>query len=306
MRMHGRPGWTDYPSCLDQVVPRILELLERHKAKATFFVVGQDAALAKNEAALRSIVSAGHEIGNHSFHHEPWLHTRTAEEIEADLARAEEHLERVTGRRPVGFRSPGCNVSDTSVRVTAKRGYLYDSSTLPNILGPLAQAYFYAISKLSPAEKAQRKNVFGTLRNGLRPLRPYRWQLPGWRAGEGLIEVPVTTMPVLRLPIHLTYILYLSSYSVTAALLYFRLALFLCRLMNIQPSILLHSLDFLGREDSSELAFFPGMGASYERKLRVLEAAIRLVSTQYEVVTMEQFAQAAVARQARPMVQLAV
>jgi hypothetical protein len=60
--------------------------------KITVFVVGQDAALKKNHAALRSIAAAGHEIGNHSFHHEPWLHLYSPEEIEEEIARAEESI----------------------------------------------------------------------------------------------------------------------------------------------------------------------------------------------------------------------
>ena len=74
MKTHGDAGWEDFPSYLDLVVPRVLDFLKARRQTITFFVVGQDAALEKNGRALRAISAAGHEIGNHSFRHEPWLH----------------------------------------------------------------------------------------------------------------------------------------------------------------------------------------------------------------------------------------
>ena len=52
MKTHGDPGWDTFPSYLDLVVPRILEFLRERNLVITFFVVGQDAALEKNQAAL--------------------------------------------------------------------------------------------------------------------------------------------------------------------------------------------------------------------------------------------------------------
>ena len=74
LKIHGSDGWQSRPSYLDRFVPYILEVLERQKIKITFFIVGLDAADSRNHAALRSLVTAGHEVGNHSFEHEPWLH----------------------------------------------------------------------------------------------------------------------------------------------------------------------------------------------------------------------------------------
>ena len=77
MKTHGDPGWQSRPSYLDTVEPRILDFLAARRLTITFFIVGQDAALEKNRAVLGSIAAAGHEIGNHSFRHEPWLHLYT-------------------------------------------------------------------------------------------------------------------------------------------------------------------------------------------------------------------------------------
>ncbi len=289
MKTHGDPGWESFPSYLDVVVPRFLEFLKERNLTITVFIVGQDAALEKNHEALKSIAAAGHEIGNHSFHHEPWLHLYSEQEIEAEMAIAQEHIERATGQKPIGFRGPGFSLSRTILRVLARRGYQYDASTFPTFLGPLARAYYFMTSKLSKEEMEQRKALFGTLREGLRPLKPYQWQLD---PGE-ILEIPVTTMPLFKVPIHFSYLLYLSVFTPSLARLYFHVALRLCQLTGTQPSLLLHPLDFLGCNDTPDLAFFPAMNLPSYKKLALLSKLLRLLSEQFEVLTVQQHAQIA-------------
>lgn len=287
LKTHGDPGWDSYPSYLDLAVPRILDFLKARNLTITFFVVGQDAALAENGAALKAIAAAGHEIANHSFRHEPWLHLYSEEEIDAELARAEAAIEQATGVRPTGFRGPGFSISEATLRVLARRGYQYDATAFPNLLNPLARLYFFATSNLSREEKERRKALFGTLSEVFRPVKPYGWRLP---AGS-LLEIPVTTMPWFKVPIHFTYVLYLGGFSRLAALAYFRLALGMCRLSGTSPSLLLHPLDFLGVEDDRDLAFFPGMKLARDAKLALLDKTITLLSRGFEVVTLRQHAQ---------------
>lgn len=290
MKTHGDPGWESFPSYLDIVVPRVLNFMKQRNLIITFFIVGQDAALEQNQAVLHSIAAAGHEIGNHSFKHEQWLHLYSEQQIEADLSLAETHIERVTGQRPTGFRGPGFSCSQATLQVLARRGYLYDASTFPTFLGPLARAYYFMTARLSSEEKRQRSKLFGTLKDGLRPLKPYQWQMDIRGLEQKLIEIPVTTMPVFKIPIHVSYILYLSLFSPGLALVYFRLALAICRLMGVQPSILLHPLDFLGCDDIEDLAFFPGMRIPSSQKLRVVGKVLRLLADQFNIVTMQQHA----------------
>src|SRR6267143_6542421 len=103
LKTHGDPAWQRLPSYLDVVVPRVLDILKARNLTITVFIVGQDAALDKNRGLLRAIAAAGHEIGNHSFHHEPWLHLYSEEQIESELAQTEESLETLTGQKPNGF-----------------------------------------------------------------------------------------------------------------------------------------------------------------------------------------------------------
>jgi hypothetical protein len=122
-------------------------------------------------------------------------------------------------------------------------------------------------SNLSREEKRQRKALFGTVRDAMRPIKPYLWQIDG----KKLAEIPVTTMPLFRVPVHFTYLLWMSKFSVTLARLYFRAALGLCRLTATTPSLLLHPLDFMGSDDDDDLAFFPGMDLPSSRKMALLD-----------------------------------
>ena len=298
LKTRADPAWETMPSYLDTVVPRVLEILKSRALKITFFVVGQDAELDKNRRALRSIADAGHEIGNHSHRHEPWLHLYSEAELEAELANAEQHIEAATGVRPDVFRGPGFSLSETTLRVLLRRGYRYDASTFPTFLGPLARAYYFMTAKLSAEERAKRAKLFGSVRDGLRPLKPYRWQL----GNQTLLEIPVSTMPLLRIPIHLSYVIYLHVLSPWLARAYVEIALRMCRLARLEPSILLHPLDFLGAEDVPSLAFFPGMGLPAQSKIACAEHVLGRLQALFDVRSLGDHAAAIAARPNLPQI----
>ena len=106
MRTHGDPGWEKYPSYLDEFIHVALPVLHRWSLQPTSFVVGQDVALQKNEAAFQAIAEEGYEIGNHSFSHQPWFHRYDRERIESEIGKTVQLIQRVTGTKPMGFRGP--------------------------------------------------------------------------------------------------------------------------------------------------------------------------------------------------------
>lgn len=296
MKIHGDDGWESFPSYLDSLVPRALELLARHGLRITFFVVGQDAALPENRESLGSLAAAGHEIANHSFRHEPWLHRYSDPELDEELARAEEAIESATGERPVGFRGPGYSLSATTLRVLVRRGYAYDASTLPTYIGPLARAYYFRTAELTPEQRTERELLYGTWSDGRRAVRPYRWLVDD----RTLIELPVTTLPALKVPIHVSYLLMLSEYSPAAARRYFDAALRCCRATGIGPSILLHPLDLLSGDDVKALAFFPGMSIPVDEKLARVDSYLDLLQRHFDVGPVGDHA-AALAEQVLPV-----
>lgn len=288
LKIHGDEGWESYPSYLSLAVPRALDFLKERNLTITFFIVGQDAALAKNHQAIKAIAQAGHEIGNHSFHHESWLHLYSESEIEQEVATAETAIENVTGVHPTGFRGPGFSYSPALLQVLVRRGYRYDASTFPTFLGPIARAYYFMTSNLSKEEREKRKALYGSFKDGLQPLKPFQWRMEG---NQRLVEIPVTTMPLVKIPIHFTYVLYLSVFSQALALFYFRFALWLCKLTGTQPSLLLHPVDFLSAEDVPALAFFPTMNLPTYKKLATLSKVLELLTRQFTVLPMGQHAQ---------------
>lgn len=262
LRTYGSDAWSAFPSYLDLVVPRVLKFFAERNIKITFFIVGQDAALAKNREAIGSLSAAGHEIGNHSFKHEPWLHLYSEADLDSEVEMAEEAIQDVTGAPIYGFRGPGYSITETTLRVLTKRGYRYDATAYPNILNPVERAYLFATTKLSKEDRKQRKALFGSFSDAFRPVKPYQWNL----GREGLLELPVTTMPVFKIPIHFSHLIYLGMASKFLAKAYLRFAISMCNLTNTEPSLLLHPLDFMGREDDSDLRSFPGMGLPLARK----------------------------------------
>ena len=108
-------------------VPRILRLLETTGIPASFFVPGVSALLHPDEQ--RRVVAEGHEIALHGWIHE--LNTAVPEADERELHfRAADTLEKITGVRPVGMRTPSWDFSPATLKIERELGLLYDSSLM--------------------------------------------------------------------------------------------------------------------------------------------------------------------------------
>lgn len=108
-------------------VPRILELLARHQAPASFFIPAVSALLHPGE--VQAYVDNGHEVAVHGWIHE--RNTQLSYEQELDLlGRATDVLTEQSGSRPVGIRTPSWDFSDSTFRVIKELGFTYDSSLM--------------------------------------------------------------------------------------------------------------------------------------------------------------------------------
>jgi peptidoglycan/xylan/chitin deacetylase (PgdA/CDA1 family) len=108
-------------------LPRLLRILQRHGAAATFFVPGFTAE--RHPDAVRAIVAAGHEVAAHGYLHEIVTELDQGRE-EAVLERSVEILERVAGARPRGWRAPMWEVNHGTPALLARHGFIYDSSLM--------------------------------------------------------------------------------------------------------------------------------------------------------------------------------
>ena len=88
------PTWT----------PRVLEILARRRARATFFVIGRK--VEEHPELARAILDGGHALELHSYAHDRFLSLRGARRVREDLRRAGAALQAVTGARPTLFRPP--------------------------------------------------------------------------------------------------------------------------------------------------------------------------------------------------------
>jgi polysaccharide deacetylase family protein (PEP-CTERM system associated) len=126
-----RDRWDRMPSRVEASVDRLLGLLDRHGASATFFTVGW---LAERKPGLvRRIADQGHEIAAHS-----WWHRRVRDlepdEFQADVSRCRAVLEQIVGRAVRGFRAPSFSITRATkwaFDVLLESGYRYDSSVFP-------------------------------------------------------------------------------------------------------------------------------------------------------------------------------
>lgn len=279
LKTQGVSGWESFPSYLNKVVPRILDALDRCDQRITFFVVGKDASMESNRAIIKSIADAGHEIANHSFMHEPWLHLYSREQLHEEIGGAENAIAAITGKKTRGFRGPGFSTSPLVRDVLVERGYEYDASIFPSALGPVARLFFFLNSKLSTEEKEKRKGLYGKFSDAFGRMQPFTWP-------NGLVEIPVTTMPILRVPVHTTYLMFLAQKSEALAKAYWSMNIALSRLRNVAPSLLLHPTDFLDVTDVPQMDFFPGMKVPAAKKIALVEHTVRSIQRHWQTGSM--------------------
>lgn len=108
-------------------VPRILDILDRHGVRSTFFVPGWTAE--RHPGTVRDISAAGHEIAHHGYLHESPLGRSVAEQAEF-IDRGIDALDAIAGVRPVGYRAPLWELTYDAPALLADRGFLYESSLM--------------------------------------------------------------------------------------------------------------------------------------------------------------------------------
>ncbi|MFK7791163.1 MAG: polysaccharide deacetylase [Devosiaceae bacterium] len=121
----GRLAWGEFGR--RRGVPRILNVLDRHDVKASFFVPAVSALIEPD--ALMPITERGHEIGVHG-----WIHENTSlldRATERDLLhRARDTLANITGTLPVGHRAANWDLSANTIELVTEAGFAYDSSMM--------------------------------------------------------------------------------------------------------------------------------------------------------------------------------
>ncbi|MGI5920439.1 MAG: polysaccharide deacetylase family protein [Syntrophomonadaceae bacterium] len=97
--------------------PVLLDVLKKHKAQATFFVIGTKGE--KYPSILKRIAREGHEIGNHGYTHFSGKN-RQDEYLQYEIRKANEIIHQITGQKPRLFRPPGGYLSNSLIEITQK------------------------------------------------------------------------------------------------------------------------------------------------------------------------------------------
>ena len=130
-RLYGKTGRTriDYSTSI------LLAYLEELKVQITFFVVGEFAL--ENKSLTKKIIECGHEIGCHSYEHNP-LESLNPKSFKNDISKNKKILEDLGAKNVVGFRAPKFSLTkncDWAYGVLKDQGFKYSSSVMPTKLG---------------------------------------------------------------------------------------------------------------------------------------------------------------------------
>lgn len=123
--------WDQLDTRVDGNTKRILDLFERHDAKATFFILGWVAE--RLPELVKEITNRGHEIACHGYAHRR-IYTQSQQEFSDDITKAKSILEDITGNAIKGYRAPSFSITDKSEWAFAalkEAGFSYSSSTVP-------------------------------------------------------------------------------------------------------------------------------------------------------------------------------
>jgi peptidoglycan-N-acetylglucosamine deacetylase len=104
-----------------EFTPALLDLLARHRARASFFLVG--ARVAEHPAIARRIVAEGHTVGTHTYDHVE-ITTLAGEALAGELGRGRRALADATGVDSALFRPPRGRVDWSRLRAVARLGYV--------------------------------------------------------------------------------------------------------------------------------------------------------------------------------------
>jgi polysaccharide deacetylase family protein (PEP-CTERM system associated) len=126
-----RSDWDGFASRVAPQMDLLLELLARHDARATCFVLGWVAE--RQGDLIRAIARAGHEIGSHGWDHAR-VTTLTPAQFRASVRRSKQVLEDIIGGPVAGFRAPNFSIvpgREWALDILIEEGYRYDSSLFP-------------------------------------------------------------------------------------------------------------------------------------------------------------------------------
>lgn len=190
------------PSFLS-VADRFFAFANKYNFKYTIFIIGKDLENTEVAARVREWSLAGHEIGNHSYTHNPNLGALSKSEIEYEVVKSHEMITQCIGHEPRGFIAPSWSTSPDLIQTLIDNNYLYDTSIFPSYF------QFLILLKLMLITKNKHKTFdasFKRRRDKLAfffaPRKPYFIKPESLikKQKDGLLMLPLPVISPLRVP----------------------------------------------------------------------------------------------------------
>jgi len=250
-------GSFDYSSVVDGV-PALLDLFEEFNVRSTFFLTS-DVAEGTTDV-IKGVINDGHEIACHGFEHQ-LLDLDSRREQMKNIRKATEIINQNLHVSPIGFRAPVNRVNEKTLDVLAELGYKYDSSVAPS--SKILNRYYFPKAPQTPYWPSM-SNI-------------------GQRGRCPILEIPLSVLPWIRLPVGLSYIMLfgLNFYK-----------FFLSRLDQKILSLFLHPYDLfvlpsrtnfhvIEQKRIFRLLYTKGKGKGYLILRELLEFLERSFSSEY-------------------------
>jgi hypothetical protein len=272
-----------------------LETIQRffneYQIKTTLFMVGNDFLPQPNHSVIRSIIQDLHEPANHSMTHPQGFRWLTPEEKKVEISAMGDICEKVTGLRPIGFRSPGWNIDDRTLPILKQLGYVYDSSVFPTSLMPLMKFAHWASMSGQPKPNRTTMGMWRYMTAPIKPFHTSQFSLAQKGVG-GIIEFPVSVSPILRIPFFATLLLFTGNW-------FFKALYKSIQRSGLPVQFQMHLSDFVDYSipeldnqipSTHQGAYIPqALATPLNKKLEVFRKMLDLMIADYEFITLGQW-----------------
>lgn len=256
-------------------LPRLLRLLDKHKIKATFFVIGRDLNINEHYKAIKNIQKKGHEIANHTQSHLHNFERLSFKKQKDEIINCHQLVKKKLGLSMVGFRAPGYNLNKGTFKVLSRLNYLYDSSSFPTFLLPLLKLAIIVKSKGN-----NKSTGGGDIKNLFSKTSVYLVE------DHNLLEIPITVTPILRLP-------FMGTFNVIAGKKILKLNYQQIKLFRTPINYEIHPIEFLEFKKDKLPSIFknhPGVKIPTDKKLEIYDTLLLMMKKDYKIYTLANFA----------------
>ena len=188
----------------EKVLPTMLDFFNKHEIKATFVVVGRDAKLVPK--LVKMIADNGHEIANHTLNHKRCFSSLNSKEIFNEITKCNEIIQKITGEKCKGFRSPCYTTNSKILRILSENNFSYDMSINNSLLYQLIKRFYKVV--LRNKDYIPHNQELSVIRA---PNRPYKLSLSSiWKEGDSdIMEFPISNTRIFSIPfitqLHLSF-----------------------------------------------------------------------------------------------------